>query len=378
MHSKLTVYPLLLALALFLASVPVTAANWGGEIGLQTSVLYSGGFRTELQVHGVLEPFLPDQPPFSTRIAVEGGIAPSRAELDMRYLYLRWQKGSQQITVGRQPVGWGYGSMLNPLGYGLDVTGLGGQSVTPVVDGLRYTGSFGGGRRLDLVMDYAGSRGEWSLHDLGYGARFRAPVAGWDFSANGSSPPLSLPLGPEPDALALQERLLRAGVSLKGDAGPVGVYGSLGLVRLHEANEQDILLQVGMDASTTLGSSYQRRPLTVQMEYLRFLGDTLNPGLLLAFGDDSGTQDMTTAPPSEDASGPMTGLFLINTTLQWDYFTHLGTALIWPVGTGTVVLAPYLVSDLGGNLELQVQGDMMRMTDGTYDFGVRLGLKRFF
>ncbi len=368
---------ILLPLSLLLiAAIPSSALDLGGELELTGGLHYGDSWITDLQGRTLVEFFLPEQPPFAARFAVEGFLNESSSELGIKYLYLRWRGEHGQFTVGRQPVAWGYGAMLNPLGYGLDIEGLAGQSVTPAVDGFRYVHSLGAGRRFELVMDYPDglTASEWD--QLGFGGRLRWPSAGQDFSFNVSSQPLTLPLGPEPDAPVISERVLRTGVTYRGDAGPVGLYGALGYVRLQEAAEYDVLLQIGLDTSWEWGPAYQKRPVILQAEYLRFLRGQLSPGLLLQLDSDELEQNLPDEPAEDPAD--MNDLLLLNIAVNWDYFTQFGAALLLPLGPGPKTAAPYYITDLGGDVELRIQGDVARLNAGSYQYGVRASLTRFF
>ena len=350
------------------------AMDIGGELELQAGVRHTDSWTTDLQGQVLLELYLPETPPFSTRFAAEGFLGSEQSDWRFKYLYLRWQGDNGQVTVGRQPVAWGYGSMLNPLGYGIDIQGLAGQSVVPAVDGIRYVHSLGSGRRLELVVDLPEGLTEQGLETLGYGGRLRWPKLGQDLSFNISSQPMFLPLGP--DGAVVRERLLRTGVTYRGDAGPIGLYGALGYVRLLEAEEHDILLQVGLDTSWQWGSEYQSRPVILQAEYLRFMHSRLYPGLLLQWNPEQLEQDAAEEHTPEAVA--VNDLLLLNLVVEWDYFTQFGAALMMPVGPGPKTLAPYYVTDLGGDVQLRLQGDITRLEAGAFHYGVRAGLTKHF
>jgi len=365
-----------MALVLMLAGVPTAAAvDIGGEITVESGLAYHGDqVSAHLRGEGQMEFYLPEHERFETRFALRGSLSDDDTDWGIRYLYLRSRIGSGHLTAGRQPVSWGYGSMLNPVGYGLDLEGLAGETVTPAVDGLRYFHSLGGGRSIQAVASFPEGLTQQPGDRLGYGARLRLPAAGRDFSLNMSYQPLELPIMCSPQMS--QDHLLRAGASYSGDLGPVGIYGALGYYRLREMEESDIAAQLGIDYSFQIGPEYERRLVYLQAEYLRFLQQNLGLAVLMQIGDDRGL------PAQESNRGSaglgMHDLLLANASVDMDAFTQIGTALMAAVDDGTWAVTPYYQTDLGGDVDLRIQAQALRSAEDTTSFGASAALTYHF
>ncbi len=361
-----------------LINSPVQAIDIGGELELKSGVLYEDELHSNFWGRGELELYLPRAADFSSRAVFQGQLGNSgenKDELGFKYLYLRHRRDDGHFTIGRQPVSWAYGAMINPYDFGFGLEGLADETRTPAIDGLRSFHNLEAGRSLQLVAEFADSHYTSPDH-MGYGARFRLPSAGQDLSFN-------LVYQPVVDILSgSRDNLLRAGGTYSGDWGQAGIYGALGYYRLRDLARDDYVAQLGLDYSWQIGPQFQERTVFLQAEYLRFLNKELGLLFFQQFADDLTIQD------SGEAAGNVTDDFdqipevydmlAANISIQLDPFTQVGTAFIGETGEGLMTLIPFYQSELGGGVELRIEGSLIHDFQEEIGAGISAGLSYYF
>ena len=361
---------------------PSAAVEIGGEINLDYYLNdVTDDINTIWQGEAELEFYLPSGSNLTPRFVLQTGVAAGQTYTEVKYLYLRRSLEKGRLTLGRQPISWAYGSVINPFDYGFTVEGLASEDITPGVDGVRYSHSLGEGRRLEAALDYpddltaylssTGTPEGVVLDNLGVGLRLRLPAPGYDLSFNAVTR--------ETTALMGEQRLSRGGVTFKTDIGDYGVYGAAGYYNLSSEDFDDLddyVLQLGFDTSVFAGEFSQRRIL-IQGEYIRFLKEDLHPGVLAAFTDQFGGE--------ADAEGrgiqellSASDLLIFNINYERDMFSSLGLSVMTETEKGTAALLPYYIDDLGGGFEYRVQGNILRDSENELTLGTGVGISYYF
>lgn len=351
---------ILLLCLLLLCTEEVMAITVGGELHVNTGCMV---FQDEVAAtfggYGEMEFFLPSSSTTSSRLVLTAHLSGEDVKMGIKYLYLRYGIGSTQLTMGRQPISWSYGSMMNYSGYRLGIDGLPIEYSTPGVDGLCYCYFFGDGKSLQLITSFP-SHTPLQLHELGYGARLRIPGHRYDLSYNLSYQPIG------------DDTLLRGGLTYKGSLYTSGLYGLLGYYSFLEERREDYLLQIGLDYSWPLGA-YGKRNLFLQAEYARFIEGEIDFWELASLLTD-GESDLYLALPDTLRGRD---LLAIHLSMAYDYFTTFGLlSLVHPV-YGTGAFLPYYTSDLGRGLEMSISGSLFTDREDLYP-GIRVGLRYFY
>ncbi len=340
------------------------AVEVGGRIDLQAGMLYDQDFFGNYQGSGELELYLPRGENFASRLVLRGHLNEGGPELGVKYMYLRYRHQYGHITLGRQPISWSYGSLIHPLDYKPGVEGLAGETIQPEVDGVRILQNMGNGASLHFAVSFPEGLTRQPLHRMGLGGRLRVMLPDHDFSLNVIDQPLQLfPLPGE-------DNLFRAGLTYRGDAGPAGFYGAISYFRLRHRGDEDVVAQVGADFSWQVGPEYQESLVYFQAEYLRFLLGELGLNHLMQAGAGPGLMG---GIPAE-----FHDLLLVNLNLEIDPFSQVGTALIFETTDYQLALAPYFESDLGGGVELRLEGSLLWDREGVFSGGSNLGLTFYF
>ena len=160
------------------------AVELGGELHVlwQGSLLDDGEFDSDLTESLDLELFLPPLGSSEVRYGfvvtkpLQGLLADEEASCFTKKLYLKHRFDDFHFTVGRQPVSWPFGSLLNPVDYTLGAVALDEETSSKYTDavlvyvpinwnsGLDIVGSFPSGFAGDLDQLKWGVRGRWRIH----------------------------------------------------------------------------------------------------------------------------------------------------------------------------------------------------------------------
>ncbi|MBF8436068.1 hypothetical protein I0Q91_03170 [Halanaerobiaceae bacterium Z-7014] len=364
----------------------VQAVEIGGELNLNAGLNYQadGDLSTTFSGSTELEFYLPAAAGIEPRLVMQGSLRDTGdADFNFKYLYLRRRFDSGHLTLGRQPVSWSYGAVINPYDYGFSIEGLAGETLTPGIDGARYFHSLGAGRSLQAVINWPEYNSE--LNQLGFGTRLRLPGQGYDLSFNLASHEI-----PEFDFINSEivligfDRLTRAGITYSGDIGELGAYGAAGYYRLNDSEIDDWVIQLGLDYSWQTGE-FADRQVMVQGEYLRFIQNDLDMNALLglalsnqSFGGQMPGGDM---PANGVAGGEIftaRDLFILNISTNLDSFTNIGLALLGETENKNLMAAPYYISDLGGGLELRIDGSIGLDSNNDINTGISAGMTYYF
>ncbi|MFW6386951.1 MAG: hypothetical protein ACOCZM_03155 [Bacillota bacterium] len=364
-------------------SLPGKAVDLGGEINLNfglISPVEEDEILTSWDGEAELEFLFPDLDKLKPRLVVKAGINEGDTYTDLKYLYLRRELGDGDITLGRQPVSWAYGSVINPLDYKFAAEGLAGESITASVDGVRYYHSLSGDNSLEAAVDYSSKMYE-NLEDLDAGFRLRLPGSGYDLSFNGVRQQREI--YNQQTATDIEVTLDRIGTTFKTDIGDTGIYGAAGYYILTPEfgdKSEDIVLQLGTDYSF-MTEEYGGNRVMLQAEFLRFLKEELDLGLLAGLGSGSGDGTGSIAggwglDPTEFLTAR--DLLVLNLDYERDMFSSVGMAVMAGIEKEAAVFIPYYSEELGDNLELRVEGNLFRDSGGDYTPGAGVTLSHYF
>ncbi|MFN2364548.1 MAG: hypothetical protein ABR596_09625 [Halarsenatibacteraceae bacterium] len=368
----------------------VKAVEIGGELNLNAGLNYpaAGDLSSSFGGAAELELYLPETARIEPRLVMQGSLRDSGdAAFDFKYLYLRRRFENSHLTLGRQPVSWSYGAVINPYDYGFGIEGLAGETITPGVDGARYFQSLGAGRSLEAVISWPEFTAD--IEQLGFGGRLRLPGQGYDLSFNLASQEIPYLAISEGGPVLREDRLIRAGMTYSGDLGELGAYGAAGYYRLNGREIDDWVIQLGLDYSWLLGE-YGSRQVMVQGEYLRFIQNDLDMTALLGLalsdqllGDQMPGGEMPGAeiPANGIAGGEIFSardLFILNISTGLDSFTRIGLAVIGETENRNIMAAPYYSSDLGSGLEFRLEGSVGLDSDNEINTGISAGMTYYF
>ena len=358
------------------------AIDIGGELNLNAGLNYSaeGDLSSSFGGRAELEFYMPGGAGVEPRIVIQGTLRDDgNANFNFKYLYLRRRIESGHLTLGRQPVPWSYGAVINPYDYGFGIEGLAGETLSPGFDGARYFQSLRAGRSLQAVINW--SEFTTDIVKLGFGGRIRLPGQGYDLSFNLASHEISYLAISNGEPVLIEDRLTRAGVTYSGDVNELGVYGAAGYYHLNDSSLDDWVIQLGFDYSWLTGE-FADRQVMLQGEYLRFIQNDLDMTSLLGLAMAGQTFEFDGGMPANGMAGgeifSASDLFVLNISIGLDSFTNIGLALLGETENRNILAAPYYVSDLGGGLELRLDGNIGLDSDNEIKTGISVGMTYYF
>lgn len=351
---KISMLTLIITLSLILMLVSsALAADIGGKASLISNLSYSDSeLDNNLAAELELEWYLPYD--FPLDIQNRAVISLSEAgedkfDLWFKKLYLREELGPFNASIGRQPISWSYGALINPVDYSLGAENLEEESKAKFVDGLELYYPINWGSGLTFVAsDIEGKEHKWAL-------RGRTTFRGYDLSASYVNTPLETGADLE-----------RFGLTAKGDLGPVGLYGAYGLWQSDEIDYD--IYQLGTDYSYNFEAGSR---LYLQGEYLRLEGLEGDISAFDLFNLESSTSD------EENGAEGLNNLDFINTNLSYeiDEFSSVGIMTVSYLDDGSTLFIPNYSYLFGSNLMLELRGSIAAGSEGEVLGGDAKGLE---
>ena len=246
-------------LLVFCPSLRARDIQLGGNVNAALTGIYNYelGFGLFPQINLDLELFLPSWKDNEIKCAgnlytdIDGGLI----DFFWKKLYWKHEFENLHLSIGRQPISWSFGSLLNPVDYTLGSVALDEEYSAKYQDALEAYFPFNWNTSLTLVASLDDNH-----HDLKVGIRGRTLINDFDFTL--SFVQEKVKTGGESQK--------RFGITAKGDMGPFGVYGALG----HYRQETDsFCILFGLDYSYFFEAGNQ---LYFQIEYLKVPSEILS------------------------------------------------------------------------------------------------------
>jgi hypothetical protein len=351
--------PVSILITLFLLIAVVSTQVSALDVGGEAEILYSGVFPEEGDfedevVEGIdLEFFLPPlgNTEFSYAFQISKPLQDLLVGEDAIYfakkLYLKHKFDRVHFTLGRQPVSWSFGSLLNPVDYTLGSVALDEEHNSKYTDAVEVYLPLNWNSSLSLVTSFP--EGFTSKEEQRkWGARARFGVRGYDLTLNYvREPEFFEATGGVLDEILGSIPRERVGFTFKGDLKDFGVYGAYGHYYGEGSESSDSFL-LGADYSCTY--NYNTK-ITFQMEYLgvelRFLEPELRKELLKMDSDDQRLD------------------FLIGSlNYPLDDFSSVSLITTVSLDDGSLFLTPSYLTTLPGNLDLEISATFFEGKDG--------------
>lgn len=260
---------IILYISFIILAAGVTAFETGGEAEVETALYLDNDntFDYKVTESALIEIFLPDPGKHEMRCEFEifkplQGMSPYQTtEIFFRKLYMRFDFKYFKLTLGRQPVSWSFGSMLNTVDYTLGSVALDEEYNSKYTDAAEIYIPINWNSGLGIISSFPGGICN-DIDCVKWGGRLRAGIADYDITinyVNEADTALNTSIIPT-DIIPDQ----RAGITFKGDIGNIGVYGSAGYY-FDNPSSGFMSYTVGMDCSFYINYSTQ---VIVQAEYM--------------------------------------------------------------------------------------------------------------
>lgn len=334
---KHSLFVIIIIALISIFSIPVLSADIGGKASLISNLSYvDSELDNSLAAELELEWFLPYDFPLNIQNRAVISISEAgedKFDLWFKKLYLKEGLGPINASIGRQPISWSYGALINPVDYSLGAENLEEESKAKFVDGLELYYPINWGSGLTFVASNLENQKEhkWAF-------RGRTTVRGYDLSASYVNTPL--------EAAADLERY---GLTFKGDLGPAGVYGAYGLWQSDQIDYD--IYQLGTDYSYNFLAGSR---LYLQAEYLRLEGLMGDLSAFDLFNLEASTSE------EENSSAIKNNLDFINTNLSYeiDEFSSIGIMTVSFLDDGSTLFIPNYSYLFSSNLMLELRGSI--------------------
>jgi len=300
--------------------------TFGGQLNVSLTGFYDNqsGFGYLPQANLDLELFLP--PWDNNEIRVAGSLYTDivNGQLDFFWKRLYWKHRFDDfhLTIGRQPISWSFGSLLNPVDYSLGAVALERDYSTKFQNAIEIYYPVNWHTGLSLVASSPDS-----LENTKIGLRGRTLINDFDITAQFV----------QEQVIAVKPGQQRFGITAKGDIGKFGVYGALGYYR---DEKKSFSLLVGADYSYFFPSANR---LYLQAEYLNIPPEVLSQitGSL-----------MIRQPESQDKN---VHLLTGNISYQIDEFSSIGLTSLYNFNNGSALFMSNYTNHLSTITTLEIQ-----------------------
>ena len=213
---------ILFIIIFLLVLIPVSAKiDIGGEVNTSLVGILDnqGNISGYLQESLDLELFLPSFDDTQAKYEIYLYNHPLSGGFDylLKKLYLKHKFEKFHLTVGRQPISWSFGSMLNPVDFSLGAMVMDEETGSKYQNAIEAYYPINWNSSITAIAAFPNG-----FENMKWGLRGRTMLEGYDLTLNYVREP------EENSAETMIPVSQRIGISAKGDLGPFGIYGALG------------------------------------------------------------------------------------------------------------------------------------------------------
>ena len=325
--------PILFIILFLLGSISISAkVDIGGELAasLINIIDNEGNISSYLQESLDLELFLPTINNTQAKFEIYLFNNPMSGGFDylIKKLYLKHKFEKLHLTLGRQPISWSFGSMLNPVDFTLGAMAMDEETGAKYQDAIEAYIPLNWNSSVSLVAAFPEAS-----QDIKWGLRGRTMIEGYDLTLN-------YVREPEIDFMGtIIPASQRIGFTTKGDLGPLGVYGALGYY-FKDNDDGDLAYLIGGDYSYFFEAGNK---IYFQLEYLSMKKANLS-SILSPFFAGNVTNNL-----NENI-----GLILGMANYGIDEFSQVNLMVISSLNDGSIIIIPGYRNQLSNNLSLNL------------------------
>jgi len=321
---------ILITIIIFLLLSTPTCARI--DIGGELKVSLTGSMLDEWSIYNYpqasldLELFIPTfyHNQIKSEIYLYNNPITKRFDFLIKKLYLKHKFEKLHLTLGRQPISWSFGSMLNPVDFTL------GSMVMDEETGFKYQNAI----EIYIPLNWNSSIAAVAafpngIENVKWGLRGRTMLEGYDLTLNYVWEPEK---NIEGVIIPTNQRI---GFTAKGDLGAFGVYGAIGY-NFEDINDGDLSFLAGTDYSYYFESGSK---IYSQLEYLTIKEERLSSLLSsLAMGINSTDSESNI------------NLFLNRTSYDINEFSSISLFTVSSLNDYSTIIMPNYYNQLNNNL----------------------------
>jgi len=343
MKKNLTITISIILITLLQSTTTSARIDVGGE--LKTS--FVGILNQEGNISGFprgsldLELFLPALNNTQAKFEIYLNSNPLSGGFDylLKKLYLKHKFEKLHLTVGRQPISWSFGSMLNPVDFSLGAMAMDEETGAKYQDAIEGYIPLNWNTSISVVAALPENS-----QDIKWGLRGRTVIKGYDLTLNYVQEPEQEIAG------IFIPKSRRIGFTGKGDLGPLGMYGALGYYFKADENG-DFLYQIGSDYSYFFEAGNK---VYLQLEYLSMKQENLSLVLGPFFSGN-----ITNSLDNQ------VGLLLGLVNYEINEFSQFSLMAISSLNDGSMIIMPGYHNQLNNNLSFDLNIAIYSGKEGT-------------
>lgn len=320
---------LLILLISFTASAQVEI---GGEAVINSNINITNDTQIYLNEKLNIKLYLPESK--ETEVKVDFAIKNNQFGVNTNFqkLYIKRNFANYNLTLGRQPVSWSFGSLINPVDFSFGAEVMDKSTLDKYIDSAKLYLPINWKSGIEIVANPQLNNDSKVYEGTKTGIRLRTMFNDYDFSFNYIYDP----------TIKLDDRL---GLSLKGDLGPIGLYSAVSFEKNDNRDEEIYLL--GLDYSKTI--NYDQR-LYLQGEIIN-----ISPKKIEDFTSVfTGIQPTEIYPDKFDFGNERYNLFLGNISYQINEFSSWNFMLAGNINNENLLFIPQYKNQLPGNIDLTI------------------------
>ncbi|PIX35277.1 MAG: hypothetical protein COZ58_00605, partial [Candidatus Infernicultor aquiphilus] len=335
---------ILFIIIFLLVLIPVSAKiDIGGEVNTSLVGILDnqGNISGYLQESLDLELFLPSFDDTQAKYEIYLYNHPLSGGFDylLKKLYLKHKFEKFHLTVGRQPISWSFGSMLNPVDFSLGAMVMDEETGSKYQNAIEAYYPINWNSSITAIAAFPNG-----FENMKWGLRGRTMLEGYDLTLNYVREP------EENSAETMIPVSQRIGISAKGDLGPFGIYGALGYY-FKDNDDGDLAYLIGGDYSYFFEAGNK---IYFQLEYLSIKKDNLF-SILGSFFSGNITNNL------DNQVGLLLGLL----NYEINEFSQVSLMAISSLNDGSMIIMPGYHNQLNNNLSFDLNLAIYSGKEGT-------------
>ena len=335
---------ILFIIIFLLVLIPVSAKiDIGGEVNTSLVGILDnqGNISGYLQESLDLELFLPSFDDTQAKYEIYLYNHPLSGGFDylLKKLYLKHKFEKFHLTVGRQPISWSFGSMLNPVDFSLGAMVMDEETGSKYQNAIEAYYPINWNSSITAIAAFPNG-----FENMKWGLRGRTMLEGYDLTLNYVREP------EENSAETMIPVSQRIGISAKGDLGPFGIYGALGYY-FKDNDDGDLAYLIGGDYSYFFEAGNK---IYFQLEYLSMKQENLS-SVLGPFFSGNITNNL------DNQVGLLLGLL----NYEINEFSQVSLMAISSLNDGSMIIMPGYHNQLNNNLSFDLNLAIYSGKEGT-------------
>mgnify|MGYP006280888793 CR=1 FL=1 len=271
----------------------------------------------------------------NSKTAIEVNIFHNQAGVsaEMKKLYLKRYFPRFNISLGRQPISWSFGSLINPSDFNLGAEIMDISTNGKYLDGANIYIPINWNSGMEIAAVPVGG------DKIKYGIRGRTTINNYDISANYVYSPLN-------------NNKKRLAMTLKGDIGPLGAYSSISYEPTE--NKDEYVYLAGIDYSMAVNYSQN---IYFQGEVINLKKEKLN-SLMGKFVTYNESEDYNL--PHIFLEKERLSFLFANISYSPSNFSQLSLLIAASLDDGSIIITPRYKNQISSNLNLEISSPLVR------------------